>query len=141
MRLAAGEPQPQALFSMSEAVSRSGAHVPGTPSSMSDPVPTVSGMAIGDELTELEGKKLIPSLVRTSDGWAERRPGPCACGSSRALVGWAACSCRNDTVAPGHRTWECATCGHRVALGCLGSVDPGPMEAYGCGSSRRGAGG
>lgn len=107
---------------------------------MSDPVPNLPGMTIGEELTELEGKKLIPPLVPTADGWAEPRPGPCSCGSDRMLVGWTACSCRNDTVTPGHRTWECTTCGQRFALGCQGSADPGPMEAYGCGSGGRGAG-
>src|SRR5699024_9652453 len=141
VRLAVGEPQLYALFSMSEACFRPGGPPAArSPTPMSGLVLSLSGMAIGDVLTELEGKKLIPPLVRTVDGWAEPRPDPCLCGRGQLLVGWAACSCRDDAVAPGHRTWECSACGHRVALGCRGSADPGPMEAYGCGSSGWGAG-
>lgn len=95
---------------------------------------------MAERITEFEGLQVIPPLYRTPEGWAEERSAACACGEERFLIGWAACACRTDTLAPGHRTWECTACGQRVALGCRGSADPGPMEAYGCGSGGRGAG-
>lgn len=80
----------------------------------------------------------IPPLVRTSEGWAERGPERCSCGSTRFLVGWTACSCRTGTLGPGHRTWECQQCGRRVVLGCLEAPVMGPLDEYGC-AQRRGS--
>src|SRR5699024_113530 len=65
------------------------------------------------------------------EGWAEEQPAMCPCGGERFLIGWAACSCRTDTLAPGHRTWECLACRRRTALGCLGPAGLGPMQSYG----------
>lgn len=83
-------------------------------------------------LHEYGGKLLIPPLMRSPEGWAEQTPPSCECGSSRALIGWTACGCRTDTLAPGHRTWECRACGNVALLGCLGAEELGPMESYGC---------
>lgn len=83
-------------------------------------------------MTECGVLRVIPPLVRTAQGWAEQQPSDCSCGSRRFLVGWTACSCRRDTLAPGHRTWECQQCHRREVLGCLGAAGPGPIEGYGC---------
>ena len=85
-----------------------------------------------DMITEYQGLQVIPPLIHTAQGWAEQQPMTCSCGSVQFLIGWTACSCRTDTVAPGHRTWECRACGHRSVLGCLGKAGPGPMDSYGC---------
>lgn len=92
-----------------------------------------------EALHEYGGKLLIPPLVRVKDGWAEQSPPPCQCGSSEAIVGWEACGCRTDTLAPGHRTWECRACGERAVLGCLGAEGLGPMESYGAVPVRTGS--
>lgn len=55
---------------------------------------------------EIEGKLLLPPLVRTIHGWAEQGPPPWECGSRRFLNGWLTCSCRVD--------WDCRT---RSSLG------------------------
>jgi hypothetical protein len=60
---------------------------------------------MAERITEFEGLQVIPPLYRTPEGWAEERPAACACGEERFLIGWAACACRTDTLAPGHRTW------------------------------------
>ncbi|GAB4097668.1 hypothetical protein GCM10028787_31430 [Brachybacterium horti] len=83
-------------------------------------------------IEEYGGMRLIPPLVRSAEGWAEQRPRECACGSRRFLVGWMACSCRTDTLGPGHRTWECRECGRRELLGCLELPELGPLDEYGC---------
>lgn len=83
-------------------------------------------------LYEYGGKLLIPPLMRSPEGWAEQMPPSCGCGCSRALVGWTACGCRTDRLAPGHRTWECRANGNLARLGCLGAEGLGPMESYGC---------
>lgn len=88
--------------------------------------------AMGEVLYEWEGKLLLPPLVRTSRGWAQQQPPPCGCGSQSSLQGWTACSCRDDTVGPGHTTWICRECDKRTAVGCLGQRGLGPMESYGC---------
>lgn len=49
-------------------------------------------------LHEMGGKLLLPPLVRGAGGWAEQGPDPCSCGGVGHLVGWAACSCRTDTL-------------------------------------------
>lgn len=83
-------------------------------------------------LDEVGGKLLLPPLVRVPGGWAEQGPEPCSCGGLGYLVGWVACSCRSDTLAPGHRTWQCAGCATLTRVGCLGLAGQGPMESYGC---------
>ena len=101
---------------------------------MSHCLPRLRSMA--ESITEFEGLQVIPPLYRTPEGWAEERPAACACGEERFLIGWAACACRTDTFAPGHRTWECLACSRRTALGCLGSAGLGPMQSYGCRTGR-----
>jgi len=91
---------------------------------------------MAERITEFEGLQVIPSLHRTPEGWAEERPETCPCGGEQFLIGWAACACRTDTLAPGHRTWECLECGRRTALGCLGPAGLGPMQSYGCRTGR-----
>lgn len=95
---------------------------------------TLSSYPLGPILTELDGRTLIPPLVRTRDGWAEQAPAQCsACRGSQLLVGWTSCACRTDALAPGHRTWTCRTCGHRERAGCLdAAAQRGPLEEYGC---------
>ncbi|GAB4097771.1 hypothetical protein GCM10028787_32460 [Brachybacterium horti] len=108
--------------------------------------PGVGRMSAGDSrvrgvenvIAEYEGLRLIPPLVRTAQGWAERRSSECSCGGRRFLVGWTACSCRTDTLGPGHRTWECQQCGRRAVLGCLEAPVMGPLDEYGC-AERRGS--
>jgi len=78
-------------------------------------------MTTGEMIHEYDGLKVIPPLLRTADGWVQQRPTPCPqCGADEHLVGWLACGCRSDTLAPGHRTWICRRCDHRRALGCFG---------------------
>jgi hypothetical protein len=89
-------------------------------------------------LHEVGGKRVLPPLVRSSAGWAEQGPTRCACGGTRFIIGWTACACRTDTLAPGHRTWICRHCEHRTAVGCLGPAGPGPMESYGCRTGEEG---
>ena len=91
---------------------------------------------MADHITEFNGLQVIPPLHRTSEGWAEEQPLTCTCGGEWFLIGWTACSCRTDTFAPGHRTWECRACGRSAALGCLGPAVLGPMEGYGCRTGR-----
>lgn len=88
----------------------------------------------GSLLTELDGQQIIPPLIRTPHGWVEQKPARCgACEGTRFLIGWTACACRTDTLAPGHRTWACQTCGQYERLGCLdAAAQAGPMEEYGC---------
>lgn len=87
---------------------------------------------MGEVMYEIEGKLLLPPLVRTAHGWSEQGPPRCECGSWRFLNGWLACSCRVDTYGPGHRLWSCRECDKRTAVGCLGDTGLGPMESYGC---------
>lgn len=91
-------------------------------------------MCMADVLCEWEGKLLLPPLVRRpAGGWVEQGPPRCTCGSTRFLVGWLACGCRDDVVGPGHRTWTCRDCDARMAVGCRGQTGFGPIEGYGCG--------
>lgn len=99
---------------------------------MSHCLPRLCCMAMAERMTESEGLQVIPALLRTREGWAEEQPSVCACGSEQFLIGWTACSCRTDTISPGHRTWECLACSRCTALGCLGPAGLGPMESYGC---------
>ena len=95
---------------------------------------TVCG--VENVIAELAGLRLIPPLVRSTEGWVEQRPIQCSCGNGRFLVGWMACSCRTDTLGPGHRTWECQQCGRRAVLGCLEAPVMGPLDEYGCAERR-----
>lgn len=93
-----------------------------------DSIPT------GEVLTELDGLAILPPLIRTPHGWIEQKPVRCGtCNGARFLIGWAACPCRPDTLAPGHRTWLCCTCGQHERIGCRDAqAQRGPMEEYGC---------
>lgn len=74
---------------------------------------------IGETIHEYDGLQVIPPLTRTAAGWVQQSPTPCPeCGGTTHLVGWHACMCRDDTLAPGHRTWICRNCDHRRLLGC-----------------------
>ncbi|GAB4097801.1 hypothetical protein GCM10028787_32760 [Brachybacterium horti] len=99
---------------------------------------TLSSYPQGVKLTELDGRTILPPLIRTPRGWAERPPSRCgACEGTQLLVGWTACACRTDTLAPGHRTWTCQTCGQHDRLGCLDATSQArPMQEYGCRSSQ-----
>jgi len=90
-------------------------------------------------MTDYQGLRLIPPLLRGTEGWAEQRPPACDCSSDRFLIGWRACSCRADTLAPGHRTWECQRCGSVEVLGCLEAPAEGPLDEYGCARRAGGA--
>ncbi len=94
----------------------------------------LSSIPIGESLLELDGLAIVPALIRAPGGWIEQSPVSCgSCEGTRFLIGWAACSCRSDTLAPGHRTWECRECGQHERVGCLGAGGQrGPMEEYGC---------
>lgn len=80
-------------------------------------------MTLDEILHEHGGLQIIPPLIRTRYGWAEQSPTPCPqCGATEHLVGWHACMRRDDTLAPGHRTWCCQCCDHSRILGCI--ADP-----------------
>lgn len=95
----------------------------------------LSAFPMGETLHELNGRVLLPPLIRTPAGWVEVRPVQCAqCDGRRLLIGWTSCSCRTDTSMGGHRTWTCRGCGQTEHVGCLGEREgQGPMESYGCG--------
>lgn len=79
---------------------------------------------MSETIHEYDGLRVIPPLTRTAAGWMQQPPTPCLqCGAVEHLVGWHACSCRSDTLAPGHRTWICQRCDHRRVLGCLEAAD------------------
>lgn len=89
---------------------------------------------MGAHLTELDGRAILPPLIRTPHGWVEQQPVGCgSCEGTRFLIGWTACGCRTDALAPGHRTWTCRQCGQHERVGCLDeTAQRGPMEEYGC---------
>lgn len=94
----------------------------------------LKSVQMGALLTELDGLAIVPPLIRTPHGWTEQSPVRCgSCEGTRFLIGSTACSCRTDTLAPGHRTWTCRECGQHERVGCLGAgAQRGPMEEYGC---------
>lgn len=94
----------------------------------------LSSVPIGAPLTELDGLAIVPALIRTPHGWIEQAPTRCgSCEGTRLLIGWTACGCRSDTLAPGHRTWTCQECGQHERVGCQDAdAQRGPMEEYGC---------
>lgn len=89
---------------------------------------------MGATLTEWDGQLIVPPLIRTPRGWIEQAPSRCEnCGGDSILIGWTACACRTDTLAPGHRTWTCQKCGQHERVSCLdASAQRGPMDEYGC---------
>src|SRR5690625_6074153 len=56
---------------------------------------------MGATLTEWDGQLIVPPLIRTPRGWIEQAPSRCEnCGGDSILIGWTACACRTDTLAP-----------------------------------------